>query len=47
MLIWYDYSAIPESALHEEEESDDEDEVVGDNRDDERSGTRYNVRYPV
>lgn len=35
-------SAIPESALYEEE-SDDEDEVVGDQRDDERTGTRYNV----
>ena len=26
-----------------EEESDDEDEAVGETRDDERSGTRYNV----
>lgn len=25
-------------------EDDDEDEVTGDSRDDERSGTRYNVR---
>jgi hypothetical protein len=38
-------SAIPASALNEEE-SDDEDEVLDDNRDDERSGTRYNVSYP-
>lgn len=45
MPVRYDHSAIPESALHEEEESDDEDELVGDNRDDERSGTRYNVRF--
>lgn len=36
-------SAIPASAL-DEEDSDDEDEVVGEGRDDERSGTRYNVR---
>lgn len=26
-------------------EDDDEDEVTGDARDDERSGTRYNVRF--
>lgn len=36
------YRAIPASAL-DEEESDDEDEAVGETRDDERSGTRYNV----
>lgn len=36
------FSAIPESALDEENE-DDEDEVVGEMRDDERTGTRYNV----
>lgn len=34
-------SAIPASALDEEDE--DEDDIVGDSRDDERSGTRYNV----
>ena len=40
------YSAIPASALNEEE--DDEDgETVGESRDDERSGARYNVSsYP-
>ena len=38
------YSAIPESALNEEE-TDDEDEDMGEARDDERSGTRYNVRF--
>jgi hypothetical protein len=35
-------SAIPASALDEEDE-DEDDEPVGDTRDDERSGTRYNV----
>jgi hypothetical protein len=35
-------SAIPASALDEEEE-DVEDEELGETRDDERSGTRYNV----
>lgn len=37
-------SAIPESALYEED-SDDEDDVVDDNRDDKRSGTRYHVFF--
>ena len=36
-------SALPASVLDEEEE-DDEEEIVGESRDDERSGTRYNVR---
>lgn len=35
--------AIPASALNEEEDEED-DEAVGEMRDDERSGTRYNVR---
>lgn len=36
--------AIPASALDEDDEDDeDADEVVGETRDDERSGTRYNV----
>ena len=35
-------SAIPASALDEEEDEDD-DEPVGETRDDERTGTRYNV----
>lgn len=35
-------SAIPASAL-EEEDNEDEGDVVGESRDDERSGTRYNV----
>jgi len=36
------HSAIPASALNELEDEDD-DEVVGETRDDERTGTRYNV----
>ena len=36
-------SAIPASAL-DEDEDEDEDEVDGETRDDERTGTRYNVR---
>ena len=39
-------SALPASVL-DEEEDDDEDEIVGESRDDERSGTRYNVREPL
>ena len=35
-------SAIPASAL-DEEEDEDEDDAVGEARDDERTGTRYNV----
>ena len=37
------HSALPASVLDEDEEDDDE-EIVGESRDDERSGTRYNVR---
>jgi hypothetical protein len=38
--------AIPASALQEEQWLDDEDDedVVGETRDDERTGTRYNVQ---
>jgi hypothetical protein len=36
-------SAIPASALQEEDDEEEDDEVVGESRDDERSGTRYNV----
>jgi hypothetical protein len=35
--------AIPASALNEMDEDEDEDAVVGEERDDERTGTRYNV----
>lgn len=42
ILLSHCYRAIPASAL-DEDEDDDDDEVVGDTRDDERSGTRYNV----
>jgi hypothetical protein len=40
------HSALPASVLDEEEDDDDDDDdtVVGDSRDDERSGTKYNVR---
>jgi hypothetical protein len=38
--------AIPASALHEMDDDDDEDGAVGEERDDERTGTRYNVRLP-
>jgi hypothetical protein len=37
--------AIPESALNEYE--DEEEEDFGETKDDERSGTRYNVRLFV
>jgi len=40
------FSAIPASALQEEED-DDDDDVVGESRDDERTGTRYNVRISL
>ena len=36
------FRAIPASALNEDEDEDD-DGISGDERDDERSGTRYNV----
>lgn len=36
--------SLPASAL-EEDESDDEDETTGDERDDERTGTRYNYSW--
>lgn len=37
-------SAIPASALNEDDDDDeDDDDIVGETRDDERTGTRYNV----
>jgi hypothetical protein len=42
MLGWIGVSALPASVLNEEEEDDDED-GFSENRDDERSGTKYNV----
>ena len=45
-LIFWHYRALPASAL-DEPESDDEDEVTGVERDDERSGTKYNVSDPL
>ncbi|KAH8100136.1 serine incorporator/TMS membrane protein [Cristinia sonorae] len=44
LLAAVEAGAIPASAL-DEEEDEDEDDVVGDNRDDERSGTRYNYAW--
>lgn len=43
LLAAVEAGAIPASALNEEEE-DEEEEELGETRDDERSGTRYNVR---
>lgn len=42
LIVMIDNSAIPASAL-DEDEDEDEDDTGGDSRDDERSGTRYNV----
>ena len=36
--------AIPASALNEMDDDEEEDAIVGEERDDERTGTRYNVR---
>ena len=37
--------AIPASALNEMDDDDEDDHIVGEERDDERTGTRYNVRF--
>lgn len=37
-------SALPASALEEPESDDEDDDAVGEDRDDERTGTKYNVR---
>ncbi|KIM39718.1 hypothetical protein M413DRAFT_446621 [Hebeloma cylindrosporum] len=44
LLAAVEAGAIPASALDEEDE-EDEDEVVGESRDDERTGTRYNYSW--
>lgn len=44
LLAAVEAGAIPASALNEEEE-DEEEDVVGESRDDERSGTRYNYSW--
>lgn len=44
LLAAVEAGAIPASALDEEDE-DDEDEIVGETRDDERTGTRYNYSW--
>jgi hypothetical protein len=43
MFTHFRNSALPASVLDEDDEDDDE-ELVGESRDDERSGTKYNVR---
>lgn len=45
LLAAVEAGAIPASALDEEDDllSDDEAAVIGDENDDERSGTKYNV----
>jgi hypothetical protein len=40
-------SAIPASALQEEDSDDEDDEIDTETRDDERTGTRYNVRHSL
>ncbi|KAK7449762.1 Membrane protein tms1 [Stygiomarasmius scandens] len=45
LLAAVEAGAIPASALEEEQDDDEEDEIVGENRDDERSGTRYNYSW--
>jgi hypothetical protein len=44
VLIFATSSALPASALDEPESDDEDDEAVGEDRDDERTGTKYNVR---
>jgi hypothetical protein len=45
-MLWKCFPrAIPPSALNDDDDDDDDD--AGDSRDDERSGTRYNVRFPL
>lgn len=44
LLAAVEAGALPASVLNEEDEDEDE-EVVGENRDDERSGTRYNYSW--
>ena len=44
LLAAVEAGAIPESALHEQQEDDDDDDgPTGEERDDERTGTKYNV----
>jgi len=44
LLAAVEVGAIPTSALHEMDEDEEEDTIVGEERDDERTGTLYNVR---
>ena len=43
LLAAVEAGAIPASALDEEQDDDEDDGVAGEERDDERTGTRYNV----
>ncbi|TFK40055.1 TMS membrane protein tumor differentially expressed protein [Crucibulum laeve] len=45
LLAAVEAGAIPASALDEEDDEDEDDDVVGETRDDERSGTRYNYSW--
>ncbi|PAV16116.1 TMS membrane tumor differentially [Pyrrhoderma noxium] len=47
LLAAVEAGAIPASALNEgdDDDLDDDDEIVGDDRDDEKSGTRYNYAW--
>ncbi|THH04430.1 hypothetical protein EW145_g5522 [Phellinidium pouzarii] len=45
LLAAVEAGAIPASALNEDEDEDDDDDISGDDRDDERSGTRYNYAW--
>ncbi|KIJ52532.1 hypothetical protein M422DRAFT_223091 [Sphaerobolus stellatus SS14] len=46
LLAAVEAGAIPESALHEEQDEDDEDDgPTGEERDDERTGTKYNYSW--
>jgi len=44
LLAAVEAGAIPASALHEMDDDEEEDVIVGEERDDERTGTRYKVR---
>lgn len=45
LLAAVEAGALPASVLDEEEDDDDDDEILGESRDDERSGTRYNYSW--
>ncbi|PPQ69010.1 hypothetical protein CVT24_000085 [Panaeolus cyanescens] len=45
LLAAVEAGAIPASALQEQDDDEDDEEVVGESRDDERTGTRYNYSW--